>query len=1011
MKNLVIILLLIFSTFRIGLLAQELNPKSNWYEEMKQQEKRLIGLLESGDSSELKALKNLQRERYFYEGRADQNGSFENYFSNLEKAYEKTDVPVYESDWTFLGPKGFPQRFGGGYAPDIGKGRVNCIWIDPDDHNIIYAGSGNGGLWLTENGGNSWRCLTSFNYKANSGIEDVLVNENGYIYILSRFQPSYGHYSYGILYSTDGGNTWYEVQTFNGVSGDFYPSSDFSRLPRRIIMDPADNSRMYFLTEDYVFGSTDYGMSWNLIFYQQSSNFTDIKWFKDGAHSYLYISGKNNCYVGYDDANFVSLKNTIMQLIDYAWYYDHPNWDLDQTAFHNITFEQSPLYPDKLWVLCCVNYEDIITGLKTNISIILKSNYARTTSPSFYILSNSLIPITSGGTCFEIKVSTLDENKLFCGGVYLYVWDNGIPAERISTSGGGYNNVNWVHVDIRDILVLNNSSTDETIFTGDDAGVTKSTAMKPTGELYEWHNISDDGTDGLYISQFYDIEGSENNPDFLTGGCLDIASFLYDDAGWHHIGSGDGGKTAVDYDTYSKIYYLKYIWLSSMDIITHTDDMEGWAEFLTIGTENYQLTHPFIMCLELHPTDPSILYYGWQKLVMVNNVNNLISRQNPVNITPDAAFLEVKALGLSKADPNRIYAAFSTQWSELYPPPITSGALFRGHRDPSTSDVVWDEDLTEVITNSTSVFPSNILQYAFIQSIEVNSENANEIWIGFADNLNTDCSVYYSNNAGESWIALSENYPAYVPVNDLEYDPDARILYMANDAGIYFYDMVSKSWYDFNDCFPEGIVSSLTLNRSAGLIRASTFGFGIWEANLAFCTTVPNIPLISGTASEDCRYQAIDYINSTQNTASKNIQYEAGSVNLQPPFTGYPGFNARSIFYSSCNNMECEDFLKIIFREPSKSKSFNDQEDITADQSPEIEIFPNPANNQIIVEYSVLPEGEIRIYLWNTEGKLVKRDVIHSNEYVMDVSDLNPGIYVLQIEYGEVKISENIVVK
>ncbi len=41
------------------------------------------------------------------------------------------------------------------------SGRIKCLAIDPIDGNIVYAGSASGGVWITEDGGQTWRSLMS----------------------------------------------------------------------------------------------------------------------------------------------------------------------------------------------------------------------------------------------------------------------------------------------------------------------------------------------------------------------------------------------------------------------------------------------------------------------------------------------------------------------------------------------------------------------------------------------------------------------------------------------------------------------------------------------------------------------------------------------------------------------------------------------------------------------------------------------------------------------------------
>lgn len=61
-------------------------------------------------------------------------------------------------------------------------------------------------------------------------------------------------------------------------------------------------------------------------------------------------------------------------------------------------------------------------------------------------------------------------------------------------------------------------------------------------------------------------------------------------------------------------------------------------------------------------------------------------------------------------------------------------------------------------------------------------------------------------------------------------------------------------------------------------------------------------------------------------------------------------------------------------------------------------IFPNPSNAQITVEINVYQEQALAVLLYDLSGRLVKQAKIDARDKIqMDVSDLENGIYVLQI--------------
>lgn len=86
-----------------------------------------------------------------------------------------------------------------------------------------------------------------------------------------------------------------------------------------------------------------------------------------------------------------------------------------------------------------------------------------------------------------------------------------------------------------------------------------------------------------------------------------------------------------------------------------------------------------------------------------------------------------------------------------------------------------------------------------------------------------------------------------------------------------------------------------------------------------------------------------------------------------------------------CDSLGCAAYVGL-FEPPSKSEE-------------EIVLFPNPAHDILQIKFDFPYAGALHWYLYTAEGKLIKQ----RPEYVMknfsiDVSDLNPGMYLLQLK-------------
>src|SRR6185369_3266908 len=99
-------------------------------------------------------------------GGVDNNGLFVlNLSESDQKGLELRADEILQSildgggEWHAIGPAPIQ----GVYMPQglvPGSGRVNGLAVDPRNTNVVYAAASIGGLWKTEDGGQSWRSLS-----------------------------------------------------------------------------------------------------------------------------------------------------------------------------------------------------------------------------------------------------------------------------------------------------------------------------------------------------------------------------------------------------------------------------------------------------------------------------------------------------------------------------------------------------------------------------------------------------------------------------------------------------------------------------------------------------------------------------------------------------------------------------------------------------------------------------------------------------------------------------------
>jgi photosystem II stability/assembly factor-like uncharacterized protein len=146
------------------------------------------------------------------------------------------------------------------------SGRITTIDVVLDNPNIIYLGSASGGVWKTENGGNSWTPVFDEQPTQNIGTVAIQQSNPNILWVGTgegnpRNSVNIGE---GIFKSLDGGKTWKRMGLEN------------TRNIHRILIDPMNPNTVYVAAignpygihaERGVFKTTDGGDTWTKVLY------------------------------------------------------------------------------------------------------------------------------------------------------------------------------------------------------------------------------------------------------------------------------------------------------------------------------------------------------------------------------------------------------------------------------------------------------------------------------------------------------------------------------------------------------------------------------------------------------------------------------------------------------------------------------------------------------------------------------------------------------------------------
>jgi hypothetical protein len=165
----------------------------------------------------------------------------------------------------------------------------------------------------------------------------------------------------------------------------------------------------------------------------------------------------------------------------------------------------------------------------------------------------------------------------------------------------------------------------------------------------------------------------------------------------------------------------------------------------------------------------------------------------------------------------------------------------------ATSTKAWTDISLSAVGNDTAGFNP---QHFDISSITVDPHDATGATVyatvmGFGGVPH----LYRSTNFGGTWLNISRNLPD-APANAVLVDPnDANTVYVATDAGVYVTQAIttcstSNCWSALGTALPNAPILSLaaaatlpTGDGRSGMLRAGTYGRGLWQTPLLTATT------------------------------------------------------------------------------------------------------------------------------------------------------------------------------
>lgn len=740
---------------------------------------------------------------------------FKNNRKNLQSSYKSENI-----DWEQTGPY------------NVG-GRTRALAIDINNNQIFLAGGVSGGIWKTEDGGESWtkttvanehQSVTAVVQDPREGYTNIWYYSTGELVGSSTSATGAFYAGAGIFKSTDGGNTWSKFadtdrfdtpyfrelldicwnMSIDPTNGDLFVATyggiykyNFGEETRNFVLNsaPAENDNYSTITDvlctpaGIKYATLSSGGTVNGIFRSVSGNadeWTEItpEGFPTNFSRTVLTHAPSNENILY------FLSNT-----PDAGYQDNSLWKLSMNGDVATWENRSENLPEK-------GTEDSdVDGFNSQ-----------------------------GSYNMIIKVSPDNENMVFIGGTNLHRSNNGFATNDETFWIGGYATANNIsgyynqHADQHSLAFFNDG---KTLICGHDGGLSKTDDYKKSdtdGTPVDWTSLNN----GYLTTQAYTvgIDASTFKSLDIISGFQDNGSWLttMEDDGthsknWTDVGTGDGGYCSL-HD--SKDAYI----ISAQRGITYLYANDSWTRVDPDGVDSDDLI--FINPYEIDPNEESLMYFAGGTHIWRNS--NIYDIPKSSNLPATTGWTQINSSTVS--------GSISTIKSSILPENILYFGTSKGR-------IYKIEEAHALQPNTIDITGSNMPD-GYVNSIEVNPDDANEIFVTFS-NYEIE-SIFHSIDGGTSWTAVTGNLEIttnnddgstnsigpsvrYVSYVNAESGP---IYFAGTSIGLYSTNELNENtqWTQVSSNLIGNTVVSMVKTRKDGFIVVGTHGNGIYSARV-----------------------------------------------------------------------------------------------------------------------------------------------------------------------------------
>jgi protein involved in polysaccharide export with SLBB domain len=682
------------------------------------------------------------------------------------------------------------------------NGLVTTIAVNPNNTNVIYLGTALGGVWRTTDGGDHWTPI--FDRQPSVGFALPLgpslgigepggiaidPNDTSVVYIGtsnrlgSAEADVVGQPTAGLFKSTDGGASWIALGSGYPASNTGNASQFVNQTINVILVDPANSQVVYLATSSGVFTSSDAGQNWTQatgLSGDTRSLALDLS--TPAAARILYAGVATQGVFQSTNSGASFTQNLALATL------------LGASSFVRVVVALAPPTP-----------VPNVNGIQV-LYVAISGPYGDTNPVGVFISTNQgtnwtqqaaagLSGTSYGGYAFDMAVDPASPGDGSLDTLYL----GNVNQWRSTDSGANFSAKNANHNDTHTwTLVPQPAPAKSTVYVGTDGGIDVST---DGGTSYTPKNRG-----GLQTGLFYNIAIKPDATASVTAGALQdnkiqtTAGLGITSPEWNATTGGDGWDVA--WDGSSVLYATSGG--PATTVASSTNDGVNFSPitqppWTSADTGGFVLTQ-----LAADPSASGILYASgeqnlwqlpsggtWRIIYTPNTSGNVdVAPTNGSHVVMAAAQGTKVYLSTNASAPT-VGGASGVTFTDISP----------GLPSRNVSRVVFDPVDPNILYAVMNGFSGGVPQNVFRTTIGAGS------WTNISPAVDVPCGA----------IAVDGT-------------TTPSTLYVGTDFGVIRSIDGGASWSVLDDLrFPHVPVFDLAFNAQAGVLRAGTYGRGVWE--------------------------------------------------------------------------------------------------------------------------------------------------------------------------------------